>query len=104
MAIVIPVQGDVRLCTPSTEPDWFDSDGSMTLAAMQAVVGGYIEHVHLPRPLEVVGIVFIHMVVNEEGKLHGLPINHTATALANLAGLPDFIVGDVLLLTDHEFQ
>lgn len=62
-----------------------------TLEELQTFVGGYIQ------------ILYINngwlMVVNEEGKLHGLPINRTATLLYNqyLVFGSDFICGDVLI-------
>lgn len=53
-----------------------------TLAEMQAVVGGYIERVTIRGG---------ELWVNEEGRLHGLPVNDAASVLAG--GL---IVGRVL--------
>jgi hypothetical protein len=58
------------------------------LKQLQAIVGGYIE------------VVTAHdgrrMVINEEGKLKGLPINLTATKLYRY-GDYDSICGDVLV-------
>ena len=66
-----------------------------TLEEMQEIVGGYIEFVWLSP--------FYLMVVNEEGKLNGLPMNETATDLLRLyKDTTDFIVGDVLVCEkDH---
>lgn len=43
------------------------SDGPLGLERLQALVGGYIEMVALPDGTE--------LVINEEGRLHGLPRN-----------------------------
>ncbi len=56
----------------------------------QKVVGGLVEVVRLPDEDEV-------MLVNEEGLLHGLPINITASVMAGGA-----IVGNVVVLTGRE--
>lgn len=61
---------------------------TFTLEEMQKHVGGYIEIITLPNGQE--------MVINENGKLEGLPVNQEATKLANLA-FGDFVVGDVLV-------
>lgn len=55
----------------------------------QRIVGGYIEHVGLPDGSA--------MYVNEEGKIHGLPINDRATEISGLFAF-DVIYGDVLVL------
>lgn len=60
-----------------------------SLEAYQQAVGGYIEEIYLPD-----GRV---MLVNEEGRLHGLPPNPEASGLAGQA-----IVGDVVVLTKEE--
>lgn len=62
-----------------------------TLEEMQAFVGGYIEIVYLDDGRM--------MILNEEGKLNGLPINDKATALFSPH---DEIVGDVLV-TDPKY-
>ena len=59
---------------------------------LQEIVGGYIE------------IVFTKddqlMVVNDEGKLNGLPINEEATKLVGY----DLIVGDVLVCASSQIK
>lgn len=60
-----------------------------TLEWLQDQVGGYIE----TTPTCLSGLV---MVVNEEGKLMGLPFNDTATDFAR--GLYDSIVGNALIM------
>ena len=69
-------------------------DGSITLEEMQEAVGGYIEVVRLAFDRLV-------MIVNEEGKLRGLPYNPAATAIMGVGGLPgDYIVGTALLVSE----
>lgn len=60
-----------------------------TLEWLQDQVGGYIE----TTPTCLSGLV---MVVNEEGKLMGLPFNDTATDLAR--GLYESIVGNAMIM------
>lgn len=65
-----------------------------TLEELQGFVGGYIE------------IVFLDdntlMVVNEEGKLHGLGLNIMATAIyQKLTRRIDTIVGNALICPRH---
>ena len=62
----------------------------LTLETMQGVVGGYIEAVYLGDHV---------MVVDEEGRLKGRPVNRAASYLAQ-----QIIVGDVLLLTPEEWD
>lgn len=61
------------------------------LKLLQDAVGGYIEVVTLSNDWL--------MIVNEEGKLKGLPINDLATAMYYINyGETDIIVGDVVLI------
>lgn len=62
------------------------------LATMQAHVGGLIEFVYARYNDKTVTLV-----VNEEGRLLGLPINQLASLIARQT-----LVGDVLLLTTRE--
>lgn len=64
---------------------------SFSLAELQGFVGGYIESIDLND-----GSV---MVVNEDGKLCGLPLNTQATDIlrSSYKGATDFIVGDALI-------
>ena len=72
---------------PAIEPE----GKTWTLKELQEYVGGYIEiHAAPNHPGRV-------LVINEEGKLKGLPFNKNATDLYQL----DIIVGDVVL-TDNE--
>ena len=60
-----------------------------TLKELQTVVGGYIECLSLNNDMT--------MVVNEEGKLEGLPCNGLATEIACNSGFFDIIVGPALV-------
>jgi len=61
---------------------------------LQKQVGGPIEVVGLPE-----GFV---MILNEEGKINKLPLNHAATNIAvKVGGYADLIVGDVLILKEN---
>jgi len=82
-------------------PKIYKTDGSVTdvqqtkgkyfsLEEMQKIVGGYIEIIQLGN-----GMV---MIMNEEGKLDGLPVNNLASELAQpVLQTYDRIVGDVLV-------
>ena len=56
-----------------------------TLEELQEMVGGYIELVHVPNKPS------MRLVVNEEGLIRGLPLNHMATGIFGSE-----IVGDAL--------
>ena len=59
------------------------------LEEMQTYVGGYIE---------IISIENQSLVLNEEGKLKGLPVNEKASRMfKDFYGNTDFIVGDVLI-------
>lgn len=65
------------------------------LEEAQKVVGGFIEILGLGRVNDVLGV----MILNEEGKLFGLPFNKAATEMLKLAypGSDDYICGDVIV-------
>jgi len=86
MAKLIRANGEVVEIEPK------DKD-SFTLDEMQGYVNGWIEVVYLAS-----GDV---MVVNEEGKLDGLPINEKAT---ELYGSIDTIVGDVMIINRNQIK
>lgn len=92
--LVIPVEGPVRVVSEV---------GGLTLAHLQAVVGGYIEAVTVTRVLTDTGLrsAPCTVFVNEEGKLHNLPFNARATDLCAVSIAPppaDYIAGDVAVL------
>jgi len=82
MATIIKVDGTMEEIT---------IDKQNSLEQMQKIVGGYIEVVPVAGGKT--------LVVNEEGLLQQLPINHKASALYN-----DTIVGDVILCTLEELE
>ena len=60
-----------------------------------AAVGGYIEHVHpmrLARPL--------CLIVNEEGRLRNLPLNHIGSYFYGTDQHGEPIVGDIVIMKD----
>lgn len=68
-----------------------------SLEELQRVVGGYIEIVRLTAE--------VMMIVNEEGKVNGLPVNENATKLLRTCLLTDdFIVGDALVCDAHHID
>lgn len=87
MAKLIRANGEVVEIEPK------DKD-SFTLDEMQGYVNGWIEVVYLAS-----GDV---MVVNEEGKLNGLPINEIATAV--YGNIHDTIVGDVMIINRNQIK
>ena len=65
---------------PGCQPNIREIDGS--LESLQDIVGGWIEHVGIRKGLG--------MIINEEGKLHGLP--------ENFAFRGDMIVGPAIFV------
>ena len=84
MAQILYASGDVKNVEPKNGKDFQYEE-------LKEIVGGYIEIVYLSDKQI--------MVVNEEGKLIGLPFYLMATEAYRLATQPnnDTIVGDVLL-------
>jgi len=78
------------------KPDGKTEDlADISLDSLQKAVGGYIEHVVLTDGRSA--------YINEEGKMHGLPLNMPATLL--YGSLPfDVIVGNMVILTEAERQ
>ena len=90
MATLIRVNGSRETVTPATTP-------AFTLEEMHTFVGGYIEVLQFGD-----GSI---MVLNEEGKLIGLPYNPLATlyAKARVDLLPgDYIAGDAVVVSQQE--
>ena len=89
MATIITTSGAVKKVRPA-------NGKTFSLEELKKIVNGYIEIVHLSaRSL---------LVVNEEGKLHNLPYNQTASSVLFLYGIPDVIVGDALLCNNNEIE
>lgn len=85
-ALVIPAEGEIEVR---------DVDG---LAAIQELVGGFIEGVQFER---IPGVGFI----NEEGKLHGLPPNFLATLLCGAKIFPsDYIAGTLVVFGGYDAE
>lgn len=80
---------------------WLKTDGSRTalerepnLEEMQAMVGGWIERVRVAADGELADLI-----VNEEGRLHGLPVNAAASRFFWVGrATTDPIVGNAVLL------
>ena len=88
-AIYIRANGITRKVSPK-------KGGKFSLQELQGFVGGYIEILNLHD----LGYGDKLMVLNEEGKLMGLPYNEAATILYRNSVCwdgHDYIVGDVLL-------
>ena len=75
-----------------------DQKDEPDLKAAQKFVGGYVEGITFPNG--------DYLIINEEGKLFGLPLNEPATILWRLAfdndnyltGRKDFVVGNAILI------
>lgn len=68
-------------------------NGESLYEAVRKTIGGYMENVYpegLPKD-------FV-MIVDEEGKLKGKPVNPLASSLYNGTALGDHIIGDVIIL------
>jgi hypothetical protein len=78
-----------------TVQDYPPAARKYTLQEMQAAVGGYIEIVRL-------GSGRYLMVINEEGKLQGLPRNRLASIL--YANANDHIVGNALVCRNRDID
>lgn len=87
MAQHILTTGEVQEITPQ-------NGTFFKLQELNEFVGGYIELVYLSDNRL--------MVVNEEGKLMGLPVNIKATREVVMSGINDIIVGDVLICDDSQ--
>ena len=85
MAKWIKADGTITIVHPKNKGQEF------TLDELKSYVGGWIECIFLNQRQV--------MVINEEGKLRGLPYNTIATEAYRMAFQPtdDFIVGDALL-------
>ena len=90
MAKWIKSSGEVVEVQPAAPPKK-GKRAKFTLDELQGFVGGYIERLIVAPNLD--------MICNEEGKLHGLPVNQVATALAKT----QWIVGDVVLVERGEW-
>lgn len=78
--------GEIKVIAKKPNTDWYETNVSNTLDALQEFVGGYIETVTLARGISI--------ICNEEGRIRNLP--HCCTV-----GDVDF-VGNVLLVGTDE--
>ena len=80
---LIKADGTIKEISPK-------NNGFFGLEELQELVGGYIEVIYLPSDTI--------MIVNEEGKLKGLPTNLNATKiLYEYYKVTNILVGDVVL-------
>ena len=79
---ILYVDGREEFIEPKNSTDF-------SLEELKTIVDGYIQVVWLKD-----GRI---MVVNEEGKIHRLPLNVRATCIVNGEGIADTIVGNVLI-------
>jgi hypothetical protein len=88
----------VWIKTDGTQQDVVPERGRyFTLEELQQYVGGWIEMIGLSDGRTI--------VCNEEGKIHGLPLNTLATDIwLQHFGPPDVLVGNVLVAEDHELE
>jgi hypothetical protein len=87
MAYIYKTNGDVIKTFPKNKKDF-------SLKELKEIVGGHIEVVNLGDD---------YMVVNEEGKLIGLPFNLNATIVYQISTkIGEHIVGDVLVCPKNQ--
>jgi hypothetical protein len=87
MAYIYKTNGEVIETSPKNKKDF-------SLKELKEIVGGHIEVVNLGDD---------YMVVNEEGKLIGLPFNLNATIVYQISTkIGEHIVGDVLVCPKNQ--
>lgn len=100
MALVITIGGEVSEYTKEHSHDLLNS-----LEWLHQQVGGYLECFTFRNPVSVNGKIYHAMMLNENGKIEGLPVNDLATSIAIGGGLVgDIIVGDVILFANGEID
>ena len=91
MAELLKASGDIKIVNPK-------EGKTFSLKELQEYVGGFIETISSLDGNHI-------MVVNEEGKLMGLPFNYCATIrLINEFSKMDHIVGDALICRCNEIE
>ena len=81
-----------------------DSKDEPTLESAQEFVGGYVEGITFPNG--------DYLIINEEGKLRGLPLNPEATLLWKITfdndnyitGRKDVVVGPAIYIKKHALK
>ena len=92
MARIIKTNGEIIPVEPKNGTDF-------QLDELQQIVGGYVQLFPLANEAGEV------MVMNEDGKIEGLPTNPKATELAAKRLFQgDYIVGDVLVCTNKQIR
>ena len=86
----------IRIIKPDGTEEGWQGDRHPTLEEMQGWVGGYIEHV-----VVMSGGRKVDALVNEEGKLNGLPVNQKATMMVIY---PDTIVGNMVVFEEGALE
>lgn len=91
----------MTILRPDGRKDIHDLPETGELTAMQEAVGGYIELVPYFETFEGEPC---EAYCNEEGKLHGLPVNGPATAYwrGQVKRLADVLVGNVIIIQPPE--
>lgn len=89
MAVLIKINGEEENISPR-------NGQTFELKELQELVGGYIETI----PVSTNQL----MVLNEEGKLDGLPYNQKATEIAFKNCVFDWIVGNVVICMIEEID
>ncbi len=107
--MALHVQTDMRSSLVNTQatPAMFERNGSLTLEAMQTLVGGFIQVVNLKHHINVDGKVYVAMGMNEDGGQMGLPRNVIATDIGVKYGVIQkghAIVGNVVLFEAAELK
>ena len=86
---VIPVDGQIEKSEISEPP---------SLEELQEIVGGYIEVVKVRTKGQT---VYTEMVIDEDGQMRGLEVNHRAMDLVeSVRGYMPIVVGTVALFSD----
>jgi hypothetical protein len=89
MATLIDPDGNVTEVSPA-------NGSTFSLEELQAFVGGYIQ---------IIGVSNDRLcVMNEEGKLIGLPPNLPATAIVDSLWADDYLAGTVLFCDSKEIE
>lgn len=88
-AVIVTPSGSMRNLMPM-------NGKKFSLFELQQYVGGYIEIVYLKKDKI--------LVVDEEGKLKGKPINRIATGWLNADGIIDYVAGTAILMDSNQMQ
>ncbi len=88
----------IHIKTDGTETPVYPENGTdFNLKEMQGFVGGYVEVITLSN-----GKI---MLLNEEGKVDGLPVNKVATQMTrDVLSAGDMVIGDVLICDDNQIK